>query len=91
MTVSQNRGTQYRPPNTIVLIKGTPKEVPQNFVKPPSGSPWYLAASDPDREDAVAEVTANVRRREVQAEGVAHLRAVPRRMCWPPMIQTFHM
>ena len=28
MVVSQNKGTQYRPQNTIVLIMGTPKKVP---------------------------------------------------------------
>ena len=28
MVVSQNKGTQYRPQNTIVLIIGTPKMVP---------------------------------------------------------------
>ena len=28
MVVSQNRGTQYRPPYTIVLIMGIPQTVP---------------------------------------------------------------
>ena len=28
MVVSQNRMTQYRPPNTIILFMGTPKRVP---------------------------------------------------------------
>ena len=28
-------GPQYRPPNSIVLIMGTPKKVPPNFGKPP--------------------------------------------------------
>ena len=44
MLVSQNRGSQYRPPNTIALIMGTPKMVPlilgnpQIIVEPPNYS-----------------------------------------------------
>ena len=35
LVVSQIRGPQYRPQNTIVLITGTPKKVPLNFGKHP--------------------------------------------------------
>ena len=40
------RGPQYRPQNTIVLIMGTPKGIP-NFGKPPYGfRKWLSAALD---------------------------------------------
>ena len=34
MVVSQNKGTQYGPQNTIVLILGTPKRVPAEVQVP---------------------------------------------------------
>ena len=34
MVVSQNKGTQYRPPNTTVLVMGTPDKVPLISGKP---------------------------------------------------------
>ena len=35
LVVSQNKGPQYRPQNTIVLIIGTPKKGTPSFGKPP--------------------------------------------------------
>ena len=38
MVVSQIRGPQYRLPNSIVLIIGTPKKGTPNFGNPPYGA-----------------------------------------------------
>ena len=44
LVVSGNKGTQYRPQNTIVLIIGTPKKVPIILGNPHLGItvPWTL-------------------------------------------------
>ena len=42
MVVSQNKGPQYRPPNTIVLTIGTEKRVPLIL-----GNPPYCHVSQP--------------------------------------------
>ena len=38
MVFSQNRGTQHGPPNTIILIMGSPKKVPLILGNPHIGS-----------------------------------------------------
>ena len=38
MVVSRNKGTQYRPQNSIILLMGTPKKGTAKFRKPPAGT-----------------------------------------------------
>ena len=54
MVVSQNKGTQYRPQNTIVLSIRTPKEVPLILGTPHMELPVIVALGFPQVLDCIA-------------------------------------
>ena len=63
MIVPKRRGPQYRPQNTIVLIRGTPKKVPLIL-----GNPPHIPVAKP-RSTASSHGSQNINRRAWQAYG----------------------